>query len=124
MSDAIKMIIIEIPLVIVAIIVLALILKNLKSYSYEKKFAEFSLLSEQDSEVSFYEKLTIIFFRFVYFISRIIKHSVVIDKHSKTFDVDSKIDGKIRDGLDYISIKIVVSIIVTLIMNLLLMAIL
>ena len=113
MNDAIKMIMIEIPLVIVALIVIAIVLKNLKSYSYEKKFAEFSLLSEQDSEVSFYEKLITIFFKLVYFISKLISHSVVIKKHSEKFDADSKIDGKIRDGLDYISIKILISIIIT-----------
>ena len=117
MNNAIKMIIVEIPLVLFAITVLAIIFKNLKSYSYEKKFAEFSLLSEQDSEVSFYEKLISIFFGFVYFISKIINHSVVITNHSKKFDVDSKIDGKIRDGLDYVSIKILFSIIFSIIMN-------
>ena len=43
MNNAIKMIIVEIPLVLFAITVLAIIFKNLKSYSYEKKFAGFSL---------------------------------------------------------------------------------
>ena len=114
MNDAVKMIVIEIPLVIVVIIILTIILKNMKSYSYEKKFSEFSLLSEQDSEVSFYENIIGLFFKVVYFISNIIKHSVVIKKHSEKFDADSKVDGKIRDGLDYISIKIVLSVIISL----------
>ena len=72
MNDAIKVIMIEIPLILCAIIILAIVLKNLRSYSYEKKFSEFSLLSEQDSEVSFYEVLSKIFYRFVYFISKIV----------------------------------------------------
>ena len=120
MNDAIKMILIEIPLVIVALVILTIILKNMKSYGYEKKFSEFSLLSEQDSEVSFYEVINILFFRLVYFISKLIKHSVVITNHSKKFDIDSKIDGKIRDGLDYISIKILISLFICLFISVLL----
>ena len=117
MNDAFKMILVEIPLIIIFIIILNIDLKNLKSYSYEKKFSEFSLLSTQDSEVSFYEKMNYIFFKNFYYLSKILSKSVVIKKHSEKFDVDSKIDSKIRNGLDYISIKVLISIIITLIVS-------
>ena len=110
MKNTILIIATEFFVVMIFVITVIQIIKLVKSYQYEKKFSNFSLLSINDREVSLYEKVATLFFKIVYKISKIISVSKVIEKHSKKFDNDSKVDGRIRNGLDYISIKIVFGI--------------
>lgn len=110
MKNTILIIATEFFVVMIFVITVIQIIKLVKSYQYEKKFSDFSLLSINDREVSLYEKVATLFFKIVYKISKIISVSKVIEKHSKKFDNDSKVDGRIRNGLDYISIKIVFGI--------------
>ena len=109
-DQAIKMMIIKGSLIVLFVVAVIVILKNLKTYSYEKKFASYSLLSDKDAEVTLYEYIHDLIFKLIYAISGIIGVSQVIKKHSTKYDNDVKIDSHIRDGLDYISIKVLVGI--------------
>ena len=105
-DHAIRMAIVQVLVVISALIMVYVIFKNLKSYSYEKKFASYSLLSDKDEEVTLYEHIHNLIFGLIYSISKVISKSIIIKKHSTKYDNDAKVDSRIRDGLDYISIKI------------------
>ena len=110
MENTILIIVTEIFIVLVLVFIAMQVIKMLKSYEYEKKFSDFSLLSINDREVSLYEKIGTLFFKLVYELSKVISISKVIENHSKKFDRDSKVDGRIRNGLDYLSIKILIGI--------------
>ena len=110
MKNTILIIATEFFVVMIFVITVIQIIKLVKSYQYEKKFSNFSLLSINDREVSLYEKVATLFFKIVYKISKIISVSKVIENHSKKFDRDSKVNGRIRNGLDFISIKILFGI--------------
>ena len=109
-----SLLIVELAVAIFVVSILFIITRNLKSYEFEKKFSDFSLLSENDEDVSFFESLTSMCFTVVYKISKIIGISTVIKKHSEKFDADAKVNGKIRNGLDFISLKILCAIFVSL----------
>lgn len=108
---AFKVIIAQIVIILIVLFVIYTIIKNLKSYEYEKKFSDFSLLSNKDTEISFFDRLHINFWTIVRKISNALKHSVVIKNHSKKYDDDVIYNNKnIKDGLDYISIKILIGL--------------
>ena len=109
-NQAIRMIVIQVAVVVFFLIILYVIFKNLKTYNYEKKFASYSLLSDKDAEVTLIEYIHDIVFKLVYKISNILKISKAITKHSKKYDDDVKLDSHIRNGLDYISIKILIGL--------------
>ena len=109
-----SLLIVELAAAIFVVSMLFIITRNLKSYEFEKKFSDFSLLSENDEDVSFFESLTSMCFIVVYKISKIISVSQVIKKHSEKYDADAKVNGKIRNGLDFISLKILCAIFVSL----------
>lgn len=111
MNSVVIMIIVEIFLITFAIFSISFIIKNLKSYEYEKKFSEFSLLSIADEEESFFEKLSSILFNLVYKISKFLSLSKIIAKHSAKFDSYYKINSRIKNSIDYISLKILCALI-------------
>ena len=43
-SEAVKMIIVQFVIIAMLLVVLIIVIKNLKSYEFERKFADFSLL--------------------------------------------------------------------------------
>ncbi len=87
------------------------IIKYLKSYEYEKKFSEFSLLSNKDTDISFFDIISRFFWKCIHKLSKIISKSEVIKKHSSVFDKDVNIDNKnIKTGMDFISIKVLCGI--------------
>ncbi|MBE6160790.1 MAG: hypothetical protein E7158_01025 [Firmicutes bacterium] len=110
MENTLLIILTETFIVLILVFIAMQVIKSLKSYDYEKKFSDFSLLSVNDREVSLYEKIATFFFKLVYKVSKLINVSKVIEKHSSKFDRDSKVNGRIRNGLDFISIKILVGI--------------
>ena len=57
-NGALRVIILEIGIVLFVTIIAYVIFKNLKSYEYEKKFQEFSLLSDKDTDISFFDRIT------------------------------------------------------------------
>ena len=114
-SEAMKMILVQFIIITIFLIIAYIIIKNIKSYEYEKKFSEFSLLSNQDTDISFFDRLYSYFWQLVYKISNILKYSKLIENHSKTFESDIKLDNKkIKSTLDYISIKIIAGILFSL----------
>ena len=50
-SEALKMIIVQFVIIAMLLVVLIIVIKNLKSYEFERKFADFSLLSDKDIEI-------------------------------------------------------------------------
>ena len=111
LGEAAKVILIQFIIIAIFLIMIYILIKNLKSYEYEKKFSEFSLLSNKDADISFFDRMYTYFWQFVYKISKILRHSKVIEKHSKKFEKDIKLDTKnITNTLDYISIKIIVGV--------------
>lgn len=107
-SEAVKMIIIQFIIVAIFLIIIYILFKNLKSYEYEKKFSEFSLLSNKDVDISFFDRIHFYLWQLIHKISDILKYSKVIEKHSNKFEKDIKLDNiNIKSSLDYISLKIV-----------------
>jgi tight adherence protein B len=110
-SEAVKIILFQIIIIVLAISIIYIIFKNLKSYEYEKKFSDFSLLSNKDADISFFDRLHIYFWQAVHKLSEILKLSKVFTKHSKKYEKNIYLDYKnIKDPMDYISIKIFVGI--------------
>lgn len=111
-KDMITIIGIQFVLIFIFLIIVYLIIKYLKSYEYEKKFSEFSLLSNGDAEVSISDNINRFFWKSIYKISTIISKSEVIKKHSLKYEGDV-LNNKcsFKSGIDYISFKIVIGII-------------
>lgn len=110
-SEAVKMIIVQFVIIAMLLVVLIIVIKNLKSYEFEKKFADFSLLSDKDLEISFFDRLHLSFWKIVHKLSKILKISKVIEKHSKKYERDITLNNRnIKDSMDYIAIKCLVGI--------------
>ena len=109
LKSALNSILIQILIIFAILLILYIVFKNLKSYDYEKKFSEFSLLSNKDTDISFFDRLHVYFWELVHKLSNILKYSKVIENHSKKYENDIKLDSKnIKSSMDYISIKIIV----------------
>lgn len=110
-SEALKMIIVQFVIIAILLTVLIIVIKNLKSYEFERKFADFSLLSNKDIEISFFDRLHLSFWKIVHKLSKILKISKVIEKHSKKYERDITLNNRnIKDPMDYIAIKCLVGI--------------
>lgn len=106
-DGALRVIILEVGIIISVSIMIFVIFKNLKSYEYEKKFQEFSLLSNKDTDISFFERLNYYFWKFVHSLSNLLSYSKVVEKHSQKYENDMAFERKnIQRPIDYISIKI------------------
>ena len=106
-DGALRVIILEVGIIISFSIIIFVIYKNWKSYEYEKKFQEFSLLSNKDTDISFFENITYYFWELVRSFSNILSYSKVIEKHSKRYENDMVFEKKhIQKPIDYISIKV------------------
>lgn len=114
-DEAMKYIMIEFGIIAFIIYIVIIIVKSIKSYEYEKKFADFALLSDKDVEISFFDRIKIKLWDLVSKISKIISHSIVITNHSKKFDDDIFLNKNIKSGKDIISIKILSSMALALI---------
>lgn len=108
-SEAVKMIIVQFVIIAMLLVVLIIVIKNLKSYEFERKFADFSLLSDKDIEISFFDRLHLSFWKIVHKLSKILKISKVIENHSKKYECDITLNNRnIKDPMDYIAIKCLV----------------
>lgn len=106
-NGVLRVIILEIGIVLFVTIIAYVIFKNLKSYEYEKKFQEFSLLSDKDTDISFFDRITCWFWELVHSFSNILSYSKLIEKHSMKYENDMVFERKnIQKPIDYISIKI------------------
>lgn len=115
-SEAFKIIIIQFLIITFLLLIFVIILKNLKSYEYEKKFSEFSLMSDKDAEISFFDRLYIGFWTLVHNLSKILKVSKVIEKHSKKYESDITLNIRnIKEPIDLISIKVLFGLFLTII---------
>lgn len=108
-SEAVKMIIVQFVIIAMLLVVLIIVIKNLKSYEFERKFADFSLLSDKDIEISFFDRLHLSFWKIVHKLSKLLKISKVIENHSKKYECDITLNNRnIKDPMDYIAIKCLV----------------
>lgn len=106
-DGALRVIILEVGIVIFVSIMVFVIYKNIQSYEYEKKFQEFSLLSDKDTDISYFERMIYYFWELVYSFSSILSYSKVIEKHSLRYENDMVFEWKnINKPIDYISIKV------------------
>lgn len=109
-DGALRVIILEIGIIVSFSLIVFIIFKNFKSYEYEKKFQDFSLLSNKDTDISFFERLTYYFWELVHSFSNVLSYSKIIEKHSKKFENDMVFEKKnIQKPIDYISIKVLCS---------------
>jgi len=106
-DGALRVIILEVGIVISFSIIIFVIYKNIKSYEYEKKFQDFSLLSDKDTDISYFERMIYYFWELVHSFSNILSYSKLIEKHSLRYENDMIFERKnIKKPIDYISIKV------------------
>lgn len=86
-----------------------------RSLSLEKRLADFAITSVKDHDVSFFDKMGFYVWKFIHFVARVCKHSTVLRKYGGKYErfISSTEQNK-KEGLDYVAIKILLSLVVLL----------
>lgn len=110
MNESMTLVLMQIVAILCGIIFIYIIVKNMKSYAYEKKFSSFALLSFKDTENSFFDRFRLKFLEFIKWISKGLSKISILQKHASWFNPYVKTNEQIlTKGIDYISLKIVIS---------------
>lgn len=98
--------IIQIILVLLIIGILFFILKQIQTSKLEKRFEAFSLQSNNDIEISFFDQLSLIIWKKIHKLSKIFSHSAVLNDYAKKYDRYIPYEEREKkENMDYISIK-------------------
>lgn len=115
-TSFIILVIIQMFLILLVSLLIYTFLKLSFSNSLENRIKDYSLTSPKDENIPFFEKLVQIIWKLIKKLNKITEKSEVLKKYSKRFekyisynDIDKK------TGADYISIKILISIVLGLI---------
>lgn len=105
---------------IILILILALLIYTFLKQSFfinlENRFANYSLTSSKDEEVPFFERIYQYIWKFIKKLSSLISKSEILKKYGKKFEkYISYEESDKKDGLDYISIKFLISFILGII---------
>ena len=105
----------QILLILIPIIVAIYLLRLSKTLSLERRLANFAITSVKDYEVSFFDKIGDVFWKIVRKLSKLFKHFVVLRRYALKYDkyIPSSKRNK-REGIDYITVKFLLSFLVLL----------
>ncbi len=105
------LLIIQLILISFIVLIMYVFLINNTCINFDKRFSNYSLTSSKDEVTPFFEKVYNYLWNLVKKISKLLSKSEIIKKYGKKFDKYisyDKIDKK--SGIDYISIKFIISI--------------
>lgn len=99
-------IIIQIILVLVGISIIFYAIKQYQRLKLEKRFESFSLVTNNDHEISIFDGLANYVWKLIHKVSTILKKSQVLCNYSKRYERHISVEEKeLKEGMDYISMK-------------------
>lgn len=114
-TSFILLVIVQIILMILLYTFIYMFLLNKLSIDYEKRFSSYSLTSMKDEKISLFEKLYNLLWNIIKKISNILNKSEILRKYSKKFNkYISYNELNNRTGMDFISIKFIISLVIGL----------
>lgn len=100
----------QILLILVPVGVAIYLLRLSHTLRLERRLALFALTSNKDEEISFLDKLYYYIWKLIKFISKSFKHSVFLSNYGKKYDKFISFEAKsYKDGIDYVTIKFLLS---------------
>ena len=115
-TSFIILVILQIILIIFLAFLIYLFLKLSFSNSLENRFRDYSLTSSIDEDAPFFEKVVENIWKVIKKINKLVEKSEILKKYSKRFEKYISYNEKNqKNGLDYISIKFLISIILGII---------
>lgn len=114
-TSFILLVIVQIILMILLYTFIYMFLLNKLSIDYEKRFSSYSLTSMKDEKISLFERLYNLLWNIIKKISNILNKSEILRKYSKKFNkYISYNELNNRTGMDFISIKFIISLVIGL----------
>ena len=114
-TSFILLVIAQILLMILLYTFIYMFLLNKLSIDYEKRFSSYSLTSMKDEKISLFERLYNLLWNIIKKISNILNKSELLKKYSKKFNkYISYNELNNRTGMDFISIKFIISLVIGL----------
>lgn len=114
-TSFILLVIAQIILMILLYTFIYIFLLNKLSIDYEKRFSSYSLTSMKDEKISLFERLYNLLWNIIKKISNILNKSEILRKYSKKFNkYISYNELNNRTGMDFISIKFIISFVIGL----------
>lgn len=114
-TSFILLVIAQILLMILLYTFIYMFLLNKLSIDYEKRFSSYSLTSMKDEKISLFERLYNLLWNIIKKISNILNKSEILRKYSKKFNkYISYNELNNRTGMDFISIKFIISLVIGL----------
>lgn len=105
----------QIILIVVLIFLIIYLIRQSRVIKLEKRFASFSLQSPFDHERSFFDKLTDLGWSFLKKLSKLLENSQLLKDYGKKYDRFITFEEKeFKSGIDYVSLKIILSIILVI----------
>ncbi len=106
-----NVIIIQIGLILTTIGVLSFILRQMQITKLEKKFENFSLLPNNDHEISFFDQMVVSLWKGIHTFSKIFTKSKLLLNYAQKYERFITFEDKKRkENIDYISIKFTMGI--------------
>lgn len=102
---------IQLLMILILFFTIIKLLKVRKSIDYSKRVGRYAIDSIKDVELSFFDKLSILVWKIIKGLSKLFNKSKFIKKIGNKYDkYISYEDKKVKEGIDYISIKLLIGI--------------
>ncbi len=110
------LLIVQIGLIFIIALLLYIFMKQSFYANLENRFADYSLTSSKDEDIPFFERIYQYIWKLIKKLSVLISKSEVLKKYGKVFEKYISYEEKDKkSGLDYISIKFLISLILGII---------
>ena len=115
MSSSSQILITQGLVIIILLILIVYLIRQKRIISLEKRFEKFALISVHDYEKSFFDILYDTFWKLIHRLSKRLKKSVFLTNYSKRYDKHIRYENRFNfTGMDYVSIKLLVGILLIL----------
>ena len=115
MSSSSQILITQGLVIIILLILIVYLIRQKRIISLEKRFEKFALISVNDYEKSFFDILYDTFWKLIHRLSKWLKKSAFLTNYSKRYDKHIRYENRFNfTGMDYVSIKLLVGILLIL----------
>ena len=115
MSSSSQILITQGLVIIILLILIVYLIRQKRIISLEKRFEKFALISVNDYEKSFFDILYDTFWKLIHRLSKWLKKSTFLTNYSKRYDKHIRYENRFDfTGMDYVSIKLLVGILLIL----------
>lgn len=115
MSSSSQILITQGLVIIILLILIVYLIRQKRIISLEKRFEKFALISVNDYEKSFFDILYDTFWKLIHRLSKWLKKSTFLTNYSKRYDKHIRYENRFNfTGMDYVSIKLLVGILLIL----------